>query len=98
MSPLAIILTTIISIPVSVVWSAYVLTILWGWFIVPQFGLEPLTIRFAIGLSLIITYLTYKYDHYEDDRSAQERFYSQLGLAIIKPLFALFFGWIIVSI
>ena len=41
-----------------VIFRGWVLSILWGWFIVPSFGLPPLSIAAAIGLSLLTGYLT----------------------------------------
>lgn len=38
--------------------SGLVLTDLWAWFIVPTFGLDPLSLPAAIGLSIIVGYLT----------------------------------------
>lgn len=40
------------------IWGGYVLTCLWGWFVVPTFALPPLTLAQAIGVSLIVGYLT----------------------------------------
>lgn len=37
--------------------SGYVLSVLWGWFIVPTFGLPLLTIPVAIGVMLVVAYL-----------------------------------------
>ena len=35
------------------IFGGYVLTVLWGWFIVPTFHLPPLTIPVALGLSTL---------------------------------------------
>lgn len=48
-------LITFLSLPLGVAWRGYVLSILWGWFIVPTFSLPPLLIVQAIGLSCVIT-------------------------------------------
>lgn len=49
---------TIIMIPVAVVWKGWFLSIIWGWFAVPIFGLPALSIVQASGVMLVIAYLT----------------------------------------
>ena len=41
----------------STIFCGWVLKILWGWFIVPTFGLPILSIPSAIGFSLVIRYV-----------------------------------------
>lgn len=38
----------------------YVLVELWSWFIVPTFGLRPLTFAQALGVSLVVAFLTHE--------------------------------------
>lgn len=40
------------------VWSGFVLTLLWGWFVVPTFGLPTLHVVPAIGLTITVAHLT----------------------------------------
>ena len=42
----------------SIIWRGYVLTVLWGWFIAGLFGLPALGVAQAIGLCLVVSYLT----------------------------------------
>ena len=44
----------------------WALTVLWGWFIVPTFGLPSLRIPYAIGLSLVVGMLTHRVRKPED--------------------------------
>lgn len=37
-----------------------ILKFLWGWFIVTTFKLSPLSLSQAVGISMIITYLTFQ--------------------------------------
>ena len=46
-----------ITVPVAIL-NGLVLTILWGWFVVPFFGLPPMPIPEAIGIAIIASYLT----------------------------------------
>ncbi|MEO6709811.1 MAG: hypothetical protein ABIP42_09530 [Planctomycetota bacterium] len=41
----------------SAIWGGLVLSILWGWFIVPVFHVSTLTIAQAIGITLVVSLL-----------------------------------------
>lgn len=51
---------------VSTIYSGWVLTVLWGWFIVSTFGLPALSIPLAIGLNLLVVLLTINAQPYTD--------------------------------
>jgi hypothetical protein len=71
--------------------NAYVLTVLWSWFIVSTFHLPALTIYAAMGLTLVVAYLTKQPDFTGqeiDDYATKMKVYG-----IIRPLLALFMGW-----
>lgn len=82
---------------VGTLWGGYVLTILWGWFIVPTFNLPSLSLASAIGVAMVIGYLIYRpnfntdYDIDDWTKMIGRGFVS----ALIHPLFALFLGWIV---
>jgi high-affinity Fe2+/Pb2+ permease len=73
----------------SSIWRGFALSILWGWFIVPVFGLPALSIPFAIGLSLVVGFLTDHVDDKDGDWSAA------VYKAAIGPAVALLIGWIV---
>ncbi|MCU4119322.1 hypothetical protein [Variovorax sp. N23] len=81
----------ILLIAASATWRGYVLSILWGWFMVPAFGLPGLTVPLAIGLALVIGFLT--------ERSAKKKEDFDWGIAIAQlifsPAIALLIGWIV---
>ena len=77
------------------IWRGYAFSILWGWFIVPIFGLPVLSIPLAIGLSMVVSFLTYQFIHTVDDRSVKDKAIEGISLGILHPAFALFFGWIV---
>jgi len=80
----------------SAMWRGYVLSVLWGWFIVPVFHLPVLSIATAIGLCLIITFLTHQPNSKDDSEdSAWDSFTSSIRIAFLGPLMALFAGWIL---
>lgn len=71
------------------VFAAFVVTKLWGWFIVPFFETKPLTIAYALGFSLIVS--LYKGIKIDDKEKDLEHY---VIITIIPPL-ALLFGWIL---
>ena len=40
----------------------WIISMLWSWFIVPQFSVGPLSIFTALGISLLVTLLTHEFD------------------------------------
>jgi hypothetical protein len=80
----------------------YVLALLWLWLIVPTFHLTPLTAAQAIGLSVIVGYLTFEYpkdskakDEDGNDRNVFLVFTKASVVAVIPSLLALLTGYIV---
>lgn len=84
---------------ISSIFNGYALSVLWGWFVVPVFHLPELSIVPAIGIAMVVSYLTYQENNCEKEKEERGSFGEVIMLgtmaAIIKPLFALFFGWIV---
>ncbi len=82
---------------VSSIFNGYALSVLWGWFIVPTFNAPKLTVVPAIGIALVVSYMTHQVDTSKDDdkRNLREKFVSLTVEVIGKPLFALFFGSVV---
>lgn len=89
---ICILISLIISIPTSI-WSGFVLTKLWLWFIVPVFALAPLAIVPAIGLAIVVSYLTLHVPYQKEQPSYGGLLGHQISSGIIHPLFALLVGW-----
>lgn len=70
--------------------SAFVVTHLWLWFIVPVFGFAPLTFPQAFGLSLLLNYCTYHHfsQHVRDERTWKEKLPETIGL-LTRPWWVL---------
>jgi hypothetical protein len=49
--------TGILVLALLAMWQGFVLCKLWAWFVVDAFGVSPITITTAIGLSLIVGHL-----------------------------------------
>jgi hypothetical protein len=78
------------------IWRGYALTVLWAWFVVPVFHLPVLSIAPAIGLSLIVSFLTYQYDaKTPTDGDATDEFVRAAIGSFLLPLAAIGIGWIV---
>lgn len=84
--------------------NGYVLSVLWGWFVVPALGLPPLTIPSAIGLAMVIGYLTHQYspkdkiepeDEEERKKQKKKELIDAISHIISRPISCLIVGWIV---
>lgn len=80
----------------SVIYSAFTLTILWAWFIIPIFGLKALTIIQAIGLSLFIGYIKGYKDEEKTNGDFIDKFLVAHTTSIIYTTIYLLLGCILV--
>lgn len=87
----------LISLPLGALWAGYVLSILWGWFIVPTFEARPLAVLPAIGVAMVVGYLTKQESATKDERSTGEKFAYSFAFMFLHPLIALAFGWVLHS-
>ena len=80
----------------SSMWNGYVLTVLWGWFLVPTFGMPALALAPAIGLSLVVSFLTHQSDAAkEQEGSSMERFSKAVAHSLLMPALVLGVGWVV---
>ena len=80
---------------ISIIFSAYVLSVLWGWFIVP-FGVSAIGVAHALGINVMVTFLKMKKKDSKKEKT-EDYFASvckSITLAILAASFALGFGWI----
>lgn len=92
MIALAFLASIIVLVVISSILRGYVLSVLWGWFVVPTFGLPALSIPIAIGISLILAFTTHQISvKKEEDKS----FGTQFSNIILHPLLVLAIGWIV---
>ena len=86
----------VLVIIIATILNGCVLTILWGWFFIPTFGLPPISIAQAMGIGLVINYLTY---HLVRTPATEESGSDQLKFmaiqAIYRPVTVLAIGWVI---
>lgn len=68
---------------------AFVISMLWQWYVVPHFHLEPLPMAIAFGVGLLVSYLGPRI-HCEDKRTTKEK----IVTAVSVPVLVLLIGWI----
>ena len=97
MKIIGFIVTTIVLMIYAAILNGWALAKLWSWFIVQTFSLPALSIPAAIGLSLVVSYLTYQisYKPKENDSAYWEKLVEGGLTATAKPIFALLFGAIV---
>lgn len=80
-----------------VLWRGYVLSILWGWFIVSLFHVPALSIPYALGISLILNLLTHGPEGHKKDptMSDTENMFAAFVYSFILSSAALGIGWIV---
>ncbi len=84
----------IASVIVGTILRGFVLSILWGWFVVP-FGVPPIGIAWAIGLSLMVGMVARDSAPKKTDDEPGKAVAKFLGLMLLLPLLTLGLGWII---
>lgn len=94
MKVLGYIVATIIVLFATSVWGGFVLCKAWGWFIVDQFNMEPIGMTTAIGLTMVVGYMTMRADNSTD------KLYGQMLVRVfvnsfMKSLALLSSGWIV---
>lgn len=89
---------SIVFIFLGVLLDAWVVMLLWGWFIVPVFNLPALGYLQAMGVSLVIGYLTFQSpadEKKKDGPNLKDQTIHWLTYDVYVRLFCLFIGWIV---
>ena len=88
-----VLFTVFFATALGVIVNGYVLSILWSWFIIP-FGLPQLSIAHAIGVGMVMSFLTYQ--HQTSTEADKEKAGINLVVVlIIRPLAILGVGYIV---
>lgn len=86
-------LTMFVLLILSSVVNGLVLKIMWEWFVADTFGLPSLTIPLAIGLSIVVGFLTYQDSTTDktspESKSEAERTITLIAYGIIRPMLVL---------
>ena len=75
----------------AVILRGWALSTLWGWFAVPIFHLPALSIPQAIGVSIVVSLLTYQ----RIPEGAKDKKWDPIAHSVLVPLFAVWVGWIV---
>jgi hypothetical protein len=81
----------LIGMVISTTFRGFVLSILWGWFMVPIFNVPTLSIAPAIGLSLIVGFLTVSLPNENSENSFSYAIIYSLGFSA----FSLLIGYVV---
>lgn len=87
----------IVAVIAGAITNGWALTMLWSWFIVPVFGLPILSLPQAIGVAMVITFLT-KHAIRENkgkDKDIWIVIGEVLGAVIAIPIFVVCIGYIV---
>lgn len=83
----------VIAIPAFLI-DGYVITKLWHWFIVAHFGVANLPLSIAIGLSILISFVTGTYAEYTTTKE-KAQFRNWCFFYFARPVFILLTGYIV---
>ncbi len=76
----------------SSIWYGYVLSVMWGWFVVKAFHVPSISIPLAIGLSSVVGMFKNQPDmSSKSNKSASEAFAESATYSFLLPLFVLLF-------
>ncbi|MBI5742648.1 MAG: hypothetical protein HZA25_02320 [Candidatus Niyogibacteria bacterium] len=82
---------------VNSIFNGYALSVLWGWFVVPTFNIPQLSVAAAIGIAIVVRYLTHQIPENGkgDEKSLGEQTARIAMVVIFRPSFALLVGYIV---
>lgn len=94
MASLAIFIAIFAIYPFALVWKAYVLVVMWAWFVQPDTGLAAPSIYATAGMLLILSLAIYRHHPQPKDRTGVEQFSEAIAHGFFLPLFALGTAWV----
>jgi len=86
-------LTILALLPVAVVLRAYVLSMLWGWYVVGALGAPSLSLVQAYGLSLTVAVFVEASGHSNKGDSGDDMVETFIARWIVTPILILGMGW-----
>jgi len=87
-------LGAIIVVVAASILNGWVLSVMWGWFVVTAFNAPPLSVPAAIGVGMVVSFLTAKRQT-ESKKGGWEDLTGELLFAVFYPLAALALGYIV---
>lgn len=86
-------LVGIVLFVLAVVVDGFVLTYLWGWFLVPL-GLVQIGMAHAIGVSILVSYLTHQTNNSDDNDDASKTFWTMIITSFCKSGLVMLMGYV----
>jgi cell division protein FtsW (lipid II flippase) len=93
MSCIGIATSALLLVVISVLLEGVVISFFWRWFIIPIFGVQPITIAEALGLALFAGMFTNKKATSNKDETTSLS--TVLAVSFLSPLLALGVGYIV---
>jgi len=91
-------LSALVLIVISSLLNGWALKVLWSWFVAPVFQISTISIVQAIGLSLVFSLMqssSRTSNNANSDKSPMTLLFEAVFLAVVTPLFAVGFGWVV---
>lgn len=84
---------SIILILLAIIWRGWLLTIMWGWFTVPIFGLPALTLGHGCAVMLMVAFMSPI--NMPTDEDKKKSFVARIAFGMFTSSALLGFGWIV---
>jgi len=94
MGLIVLVLGSLVAVPL-VILQGWVLSVMWGWFVAPTFGIAELSVPVGIGICFIASFLTRQTPN-NTGKTDMEKVSEFVGF-IVSPLFVLLWGYVIHS-
>lgn len=94
-SCLILLFATISAMVVGATLNGYVISIIWGWFIVPKFGLPSLTIAEAVSVVLVVRAIANQVSKTSNTANFEDWLSDFIAYSIVGPFMILGFAWIV---
>ena len=79
------------------IYAGCALSVVWGWFVCDKFGVEPLAIPDAIGLLIVVGFLTHQLQSPDKEKTQGELAYDMLIASFSKSTMALVAGFVVLQ-
>jgi hypothetical protein len=86
---------SIVNTIVGIIIGGFVMMKIWQWFAVPVFGVQQIALVPAIGIGLLISFLTHQHIPQPEGREISKVIGESIGEAVLYPIIVLFFGWVV---
>lgn len=95
MKGIALVLFTVFFAIVGILFNSYVLSVFWGWFVMPLFDVPSITSLQAYGLMLIASLLKGYTPQKSENKSTAEALGTLVAMATVTPAIGLLVGYIV---